>query len=68
LLPSLEDQHPNPAIPACVIFDLLVQVALHPVEQQRLDPAGLGADLEASGSVEFEIGLQSPAKRQLSFS
>jgi hypothetical protein len=38
-----------------VIFDPGVKVQLHPIEQQRLDIAGFGADLQTASGVMIEV-------------
>jgi hypothetical protein len=48
-----------------MVLDLNVQIPLHPVEEQRLDFACFGADLQAASGVVLQVVAQTQADRTL---
>ena len=66
LLTGLENEHPrSSAVALRMVLDLNVQIPLHPVEEQRLDFACLGADLQAASGVVLQVVAQTQADRTL---
>jgi hypothetical protein len=66
LLAGFEDQHPDTSADLSVLFDPGMQELLHPVEQQRLNAACLGADLQTAGSG-APLGIPGSATKQMTF-